>query len=163
MALDEKAKKTALRLVNTGLYVMGIETDGEWTASTVSWYTQTSFKPPLFVLGVKKDSHTFEMLSKAKKFALSIMESGQKDQAYAFFKHAKRDGNTLNGFEFEAGQETGAPIMKDAPAWVEAKVVHIVDEPGDHAVILSEVIQAGVRRDDVTALTTGELGVHYGG
>jgi len=161
--LDVKAKKTALRLVNTGLYILGLDDGGEWSASTVSWYTQTSFDPVLFVLGVKKDSSTFELVKKTKKFALSILKSGQKDEAYAFFKHAEQDGTKLNGQEFEAGPETGSPILVAAPAWIEAKVLNIIEEPGDHAVVLAEVIQAGVKDSEVTAITTGELGVHYGG
>ena len=46
--MDEDAKKTALRMIPYGIYVLTAEApDGSTAAATVNWVTQTSFKPPL--------------------------------------------------------------------------------------------------------------------
>ncbi|HUC99284.1 MAG TPA: flavin reductase family protein, partial [Candidatus Polarisedimenticolaceae bacterium] len=55
--MDKENKKTALRMIPYGLYVLtGEGKDGKIAASTVNWVTQTAFEPPLVVVGVKADS-----------------------------------------------------------------------------------------------------------
>ena len=51
--MDKETKKTALRMIPYGLYVLtGEGKDGKIAASTVNWVTQTAFEPPLVVVGV---------------------------------------------------------------------------------------------------------------
>jgi flavin reductase (DIM6/NTAB) family NADH-FMN oxidoreductase RutF len=158
--MDEQAKKSALRMITYGLYVLGTRQGDTMNAAAVNWVTQASFAPPLLAMGVKRDSDAFTHMKEGGTFALSFLESGQKDMAFALFKPTEHDGNKLNGYTYETG-ETGAPIFVDAPAWVEGKVTDIV-ERGDHAVIVCEVTNAGVRRE-AHPLTLAETGVYYGG
>ena len=54
--MDDNSKKTALRMIPYGLYVMTVEDeDGRISVATVNWVTQASFKPPLLAVGVKAD------------------------------------------------------------------------------------------------------------
>ena len=158
--MDDQAKKIALRMIPYGLYVLGTKQDEELGAATVNWLTQASFEPPLLAMGVKTDGAALQHLRTSSGFALSILGTGQKDVAFAFFKSTERDGDTINGYTFET-QSTGAPILTDAPAWVEARVTDIV-ERGDHAVIVAEVTGAGVRQE-MPVLTLAECDVFYGG
>jgi flavin reductase (DIM6/NTAB) family NADH-FMN oxidoreductase RutF len=167
--MDSDAKKTALRMIPYGLYVMGAESDdGEVSASTVNWVTQASFDPPLVAVGVKADSHGHDLIKRTGEFALSVLGKGQQDPAFALFKPAERDGDTLNGQPFRKGGN-GAPILVSAPAWLECRLVDTV-EKGDHSIFLGEVTNAGVeasidgRPDDAT-LVLKDLGekTFYGG
>ncbi len=158
--MDDQAKKTALRMIPYGLYVLGTKDGDQMGAGTINWLTQASFKPPLLALGIKTDSGAFQHLKANGAFALSILGTGQKDTAFAFFKPTEQDGDSLNGYRFET-LESGAPVFLDAPAWVEARVTDIV-ERGDHAVIVAEVTGAGVRQE-TSVLTLTEVGVFYGG
>ena len=158
--MDEQAKKTALRMIPYRLYVLGTKDGQQLGASTINWVTQTSFKPPLIVMGVKTDSGAFQHLKDNAAFALSVLGTGQKDMAFAFFKPTEQEGNNVNGYAFET-KASGAPLLVDAPAWVEGKVTDIVDR-GDHAVVVAEVTDAGVRREE-HVLTLEECGVSYGG
>ena len=88
--------------------------------------------------------------------------------AFGFFKPATRDGNTVSGEAFHIGS-TGAPILDNAIASVECKVVEIV-ERGDHHILIGEVVDANVAkapegRADEAILEMKELGdnVFYGG
>ena len=158
--MDQEAKKTALRMIPYGLYVLGT-TDGESiNMAAINWLTQCSFQPPLLAMGVKRDSEAFRLLQQHGVFGLSILGTGQKDLAFAFFKPTQVEGDTVNGYRFER-TASGVPLLVDAPAWVEGRVTDIVDR-GDHAVIVGEVTNAGVRRE-TAALTLQECGVHYGG
>ena len=46
--MNDAHKKTALRMIPYGLYVLTAEaSDGQVAAATVNWVTQASFSPPL--------------------------------------------------------------------------------------------------------------------
>jgi flavin reductase (DIM6/NTAB) family NADH-FMN oxidoreductase RutF len=163
MAMNEEAeaaKKAALLSIPYGLYVLAAKSGDGVAAGTVNWVTQTSFKPPLVAIGVKTDSGVYAALKASGQFALSFLESGQKDAAFAFFKPTQADGNTINGQAYET-HETGAPVISSAPAWVEGRIVGEV-AVGDHSCMVGEVTNAGLKRD-VNLLTLGEVGVKYGG
>ncbi len=49
--MDADAKKTALRMIPYGIYVLTAEGSKGVAAATVNWVTQTSFDPPLVVGG----------------------------------------------------------------------------------------------------------------
>jgi flavin reductase (DIM6/NTAB) family NADH-FMN oxidoreductase RutF len=156
----EAAKKSTLLMIPYGLYLLSSKNGDEIGAGTVNWVTQTSFKPPLVAMGVKKDSHLYSVLKQSGTFALSFLESGQKDAAFAFFRPTQVESNKMNGYDYET-HETGAPVLSAAPAWVEGRVVGEVDA-GDHSCVVGEVTNAGSRRE-AKLLTLDEVGVKYGG
>ena len=167
--MDANAKKTALRMIPYGLYVLTAEQkDGTVGAATVNWVTQASFNPPLVAVGVKTDSGVHAIIKESRTFALNVLGKGQQKMAFTFFKPAARDGQTVSGEPFRAGS-TGAPILANTPAYVECRLVDTV-ERGDHSIFVGEVVDAGVaqapsgRADDAT-LWLKELGdnVFYGG
>ena len=71
-------KKTALRMIPYGLYVLTAEHDDNTAAATVNWVTQTSFDPPLVAIGVKADPGAYEVLKAAGHFALNMLGKGQQ-------------------------------------------------------------------------------------
>ena len=158
--MDDQAKKTALRMIPYGLQVLGVSDGSQMDVASINWTTQVSFQPPLVVVGVKKDSKPFGILKTGRKFALSFLESGQRDLAFAFFKSVQPVDGKFGDYAYETA-ETGCPIISDAAAWVEAEVVSI-DETGDHAAVIGKVVNAGVKRQS-KPLTLAELGVNYGG
>lgn len=167
--MDQDAKKTALRMIPYGIYVLTAKSaDGAIAAATVNWVTQTAFDPPLLVAGVKTDSGAYAVLKQTGQFALNMLGKGQQGAAFAFFKPTQEEGGQINGQAYHLGAN-GVPILDDAPAYVECKVVEIV-ERGDHHIVIGEVIEAQVAtppdgRPDEAILEMKELGdnVFYGG
>lgn len=158
--MDDQAKKTALRMIPYGLQVLGVSDGNDMDVASINWTTQVSFQPPLVVIGVKKDSKPFGILKAGRKFALSFLESGQRDLAFAFFKSVTPENGKFGDYAYETA-ETGCPIISDAASWVEAEVVSI-DETGDHAAVVGRVVNAGVKHE-AKPLTLAEMGVNYGG
>jgi len=158
--MDANTKKKVLRLIPYGLYVATSRADQKFGAGTINWVTQSSFAPPLVVAAIKDDSSLNEVISASRVFALHVLGKNQKDMATAFFKGAQPEGGTLNGFRFESGA-TGAPILLDAPAWFECRVVDEIRR-GDHTIFVGEVVEAGSRRDE-EPLTLRDTGFFYGG
>src|SRR5713101_7168064 len=113
--MDPNAKKTTLRMIPYGLYVLtAANKSGQVAAATVNWVTQASFEPPLVVVGVKADSHAHALIKETKAFALNVLGKGQQALAFTFFKPAARDGQTISGEPFRPGT-TGAPILASTP------------------------------------------------
>src|SRR5881409_692961 len=116
--MDPNAKKTTLRMIPYGLYVLtAANKAGQVAAATVNWVTQASFEPPLVAIGVKADSHAHALIKESKAFALNVLGKGQQAMAFTFFKPAEVKGDTVSGQPFRRGT-TGAPILTNAPAFV---------------------------------------------
>ena len=142
--MDQDMKKTALRMIPYGLYVLTAESPAGTAAATVNWVTQASFAPPLVAVGVKADSQVHAIIKETNAFALNVLGKGQQALAFAFFKPATRQGSTISGEPVRPGT-TGAPILTNAPAFIECRLVATV-EKGDHSVFVGEVVEAGVAR-----------------
>src|SRR5919204_5802706 len=117
--MDPNAKKTALRMIPYGLFVLTAGAkDGRVAAGTVNWVTQVSFDPPLVAVGVKADSHAHALIKDTKAFALNVLGKGQQAMAFTFFKPADKQGSTISGEPYRTGT-TGAPILVNTPAYME--------------------------------------------
>ena len=159
--MDLQAKKIALRKIPHGVYVIGVAQDGRLNAFTGTWLTQVSFTPPLVALGVRKDSHSLEMMKQSRVFSVNLLGKHQQSVAEHFVKPATKPGEKLQSVAHRPGK-TGAPILEDVIAYFECRVREIANEHGDHAVVIGEVVEAGVPRDE-PALTLMDTGWHYGG
>lgn len=167
--MDEQERKTALRMIPYGLYVMtATGQDNAPAGATINWVTQTSFSPPLLALGVKSDSGVYAAARASGHFVLNILGKGQQGAAFTFFKPAVLEDGKLSG-EAVGWAANGAPILKSAPAAVECRVAQVV-ELGDHHTIVAEVTAVHLHshpegRPDAAVLEMKDLGekVFYGG
>jgi flavin reductase (DIM6/NTAB) family NADH-FMN oxidoreductase RutF len=159
--MDAQAKKTILRKMPHGVYIIGVRNGAEVNAFTGTWLTQVSFAPPLVALGVKKDSHSFAMIQQGRVFSVNFLTKAQKSVAEHFVKPAAAAGEKLKDVPHRLGA-TGTPILTEALGFVECEVREIANAGGDHAVVIGEVIEAGVHQD-APALTLLDTGWHYGG
>ncbi len=159
--MDLQAKKIALRKIPHGVYVVGVKQDSQLNAFTATWLTQVSFTPPLVALGIKKDSHSLVMIRQDRVFSVNLLGKEQKAIAEHFVKPAAVVGEKLSSIAHRPGT-TGAPVLDDAIAYFECRLREIANESGDHVIVIGEVVEAGVRRDE-PALTLMDTGWHYGG
>ena len=149
-----------MRLLTYGLYVVTSQHDDHVAAGTITWLSQSSFKPPMVMTGIQRKSALHRAIEASKAFAVHIVGRSQKEMATAFFKTPRVSGSTLNGYRFGAGV-TGSPVLEDAAAWFECRVVDQMSQ-GDHTVFIAEVVAAGTHGDE-EPLTLREAGFSYGG
>jgi flavin reductase (DIM6/NTAB) family NADH-FMN oxidoreductase RutF len=167
--MNADAKKTVLRMIPYGIYVLTADDGkGNIAAATVNWVTQTAFAPPLVVVGVKTDSGAYQVVKSARAFALNMLGKDHKGLAFTFFKPAQAADGKISGQAYRKGS-TGAPLLVDAPGAVECKVTSIVEQ-GDHHIVVGEVVEAHLNkpvagRADAAILEMKDLGdnVFYGG
>ncbi|MEO2092992.1 MAG: flavin reductase family protein [bacterium] len=169
VSMDANAKKTALRMIPYGLYVLASRSnDGQIATATINWVTQASFEPPLVAIGVKRDSAAHAFIQESGSFALNVLGKGQQDLAFAFFKSPEAEGDTVGGQKFSTAV-TGSPVFENAAAYLDCRMTEMA-QGGDHSIFLGEVVDAEVRRqiearaDDETLLLR-DLGekTFYGG
>jgi flavin reductase (DIM6/NTAB) family NADH-FMN oxidoreductase RutF len=158
--MDPTVRKKTLRLLTYGLYIVTSRDGEEYAAGTITWLSQCSMEPPLVMAGIQQESSLHAAIGNSRAFAVHIIGRSQKNMAMNFFKTTKREGQTLNGHRFESGA-TGSPILADALAWVECRVLEEIRR-GDHTIFVAEVVDTGARRDE-EPLTLREAGFSYGG
>jgi flavin reductase (DIM6/NTAB) family NADH-FMN oxidoreductase RutF len=167
--IDNDTKKTVLRMIPYGLFVLTSQgANDQVAAAAVNWVTQTSFKPPMVAVAVRADSFAHTLIQESGVFALNVLGKDQAAVAFAFFKPTVRDGMSLSGESFHYG-ETGAPILDNAPAYVECRVTGSL-AGGDHTIFAGEVVAVGLKqpiqgRPDDAILALRDLGgsIFYGG
>ncbi len=161
--MDEAAKKHALRLIPYGLYLAGFRRDdGSQGVNMVSWFTQTSFKPPRVVLGLHREGSAFEAVQETGVLALNILGADDTETLKGFYKHVDVKDGKAGALEVQTGEATGCPMLPALPASLELKLVEVT-EGGDHAACLFDVVDAHVWDEDAAALTHADAGLHYAG
>lgn len=160
--MDARIRKQVLRMIPYGLYVATAAHDGHIAAATITWLSQASFQPPLIMVALKADGYLYTLTKASGAFAVNVLGAGQKDLAAAFFRGGQVQDGKLNGYDFEPGPVSGAPLLLDAPSWFEVRVTDAV-ERGDHAVVVAEVVNVGLRQPGARPLLLSDTGWHYGG
>ena len=158
--MDETAKKNILRSIPYGLYVIGVKDGDSHHAFTGSWFSQCSMKPPRVMLGVRHGTHSLEMLKHGRVFSVNWLAKQDKKILEQFFKPTPSNGNRFGDLTYQL-KKTGTPIMDDALAYLECEVKHIYDA-GDHSIVIGEVVNAEVLRDEAP-LIMNDTPWHYGG
>lgn len=163
--MDANTRKTVLRMIPYGLYVLTADSGSDVGAGTINWVSQMSFEPPLLALGVKKDSKTFAQIKAGGKLGLSFLGSGQGNLAFAFFGDTPVEGDAFVAKESRipfSRTPGGAIVLNEAHGWAELRLVDTV-ETGDHAVVVAEVTDVAQLVEEPDVLTLRELNLNYGG
>ena len=112
------------------------------------------------MVAVRKGSLTYDLLKKGNVFSLNLLDKKDRRIIRAVEKPSRSAKNKMRTVE-HVEEQTGAPILLQAFAYVECKV-RAIYEPGDHALVIGEVVHAG-RRGRGEPLTCADLKWHYGG
>lgn len=160
--MDEDAKRQVLRRIPYGMFVMTALADGAPVASTLTWLSQCSFHPPLLMVGVQRNSRMHEAVDGSGSLAIHFLAERQQEVAKRFFRPPTAEDGKLHGLAWEPAPVTGAPLLAELPAWLEAKVTDRIAR-GDHTVFVCEVVGAGVREPDFQPLLLASTPWSYGG
>jgi flavin reductase (DIM6/NTAB) family NADH-FMN oxidoreductase RutF len=148
-------------MLSNGVYVLTSRSEDRYGAATVTWVSQASFKPPLLMAAIQRDSNVFRCLKESLTAVLHIGGDRQQEIAHRFFFPTHAEHGTINGEPFAEGR-TAAPVLSNLPAHIECQVERIVDTDGDHAVVILRAVEAECR-EQVRPLTIAETPWEYGG
>jgi flavin reductase (DIM6/NTAB) family NADH-FMN oxidoreductase RutF len=161
----DKLRRRVLWKMPSGLYLVG-STDGgaRRNLMTLNWATQVSFEPKLVAISVERTAVTHQLISTARVFSVCIVDREDRAIVRKFVKPVEIDGeaSTMNGFAYHDGL-TGAPILNQAVAYLECRVVQDV-AAGDHTLFIGEVADAGFQvAEDTAVLRMEDTRMNYGG
>jgi flavin reductase (DIM6/NTAB) family NADH-FMN oxidoreductase RutF len=159
--MDPQTRKKTLRLLSNGVYIITSVHGDQYGGATVTWLSQASFTPPLVMAAIRKESNVFRCMQQSGVAAIHLVGRDQEAVAQRFFTPTKVENGCMNVEPFRLGK-TSAPILQNAPAYIECQVRHILDDLGDHAIVVLEVIEAECVQI-VHPLTVAESPWEYGG
>ena len=159
--MDPKTKQKVLRLLTNGMYILTSRSADRFGAGTITWVSQASFKPPLLMVALRKDGSAYQCVVESRAAILHVLDSGQQMIAQKFFAATEESQGLLNGEPYFEGTN-GSPVLENLGAYVECKALEILSTPGDHAIVVLEVLDA-VLRKDVEPLTVTGSPWQYGG
>jgi flavin reductase (DIM6/NTAB) family NADH-FMN oxidoreductase RutF len=161
LVMDPAIKKKALRLLSNGVYIITSRAGERFGAATVTWVSQVSFKPPLIMAAIRANSNVYRCLSESLVAAVHIVGAHQAEVAQKFFTPTQAGAGRINGETFTEGK-TLAPVLDSAQAYLECRVRQIVEDGGDHNIVIMEVANAGLRQA-FQPLTVAQSPWEYGG
>src|SRR5262245_9177738 len=138
----DRLRRRVLWTMPYGLYIVGSRAGDRRNGMTLNWATQVSFNPKLLGISVENTAVTHELISEGGVFVLNLVAREDRAIVRKFSKPVDVDTEamTLNGFPFHDGV-TGAPVLDQAPAFVECEVRQPVDV-GNHTFFIGEVVNA---------------------
>ncbi len=149
--LNPSTRKLVLKRFSYGLYIATTAHGEVMAATTVTWVSQASFEPPLIMMAANVEGNFYELLEKSGQFALHLLRRDQDAMAAKFFKPAIVADGKLSGYDFTIGEQTGSPILTDAPAWLECVVTDTVVR-GDHTIVVGEIVALDAREEEFDEL-----------
>ena len=157
--------KEALNRIPYGFYSLTSRFEDDANAMVFNWFSQVSFSPRLVAVRLAKKAYTYEMINKSGVFAVNIFNKEDQDALTYFSKARAKRPDKMENAVYAPGPETGCPILEGAAAYLECKVVQMVDAGGDHDILIGEVINAGILKtgDVDDTLSLPHVGWSYAG
>ena len=157
--------KEALNRMPYGFYSITTRHEDDVNAMVANWVMQTSFTPRLVAVGLAKKAYSHDVVSAGQVFAVNIFNKVDQEAMMPFTKGRAKRPDKMETADYTPAPETGCPILAGAAAYIECKVVQIVDVGGDHDIIIGEVTGADIlKQGDVTdTLTLPHVGWSYAG
>lgn len=139
---DHRELRGVLGLFATGITVVTAGEDAP-RGMTANSFASVSLQPPLILVCVKRDAAMHTAIQECGAFAVSMLSADQEPVARHFANHARPRGEEEFALvDWVSGERTGAPIVTDALAWLECRLVAVY-QGGDHSIFLGQVLETG--------------------
>jgi 3-hydroxy-9,10-secoandrosta-1,3,5(10)-triene-9,17-dione monooxygenase reductase component len=162
MGMQEQRRRLgrAIGRIPSGLFILTATAGGRDAASLVSWVQQAAFEPPCLTVALAADRPILPLIELAGGFALSIIAEGQ---SHLLRKYARGMPDAVNPFEGIATRPSpgGVPVLAEAAAWLECRLVERVQFPADHTLIIGQITAGEVLHDLPPFTHIRGNGFHY--
>lgn len=132
--------RLAMRAWSAGVTVVTAVNEGVAHGMTVNSFTSISLDPAMITISLQKTTRTYEYVSKAQAFGLTILSSEQADISDLFAGRKPEVQDRFAGLQTET-LVTGAPFIVGGLAWLDCRVVQTYDA-GMNTLFISEVVAA---------------------
>lgn len=163
--MAENPISDALKMMPYGFYALSSHTEDDDNIMVCNWLSQASFEPVLVSIALQKTSYSYDLVTQSKAFTINLFRLDDQDAVKPFSKSRHKNPDKLKGVEFTRAPQTQCPVLPQAAAFFECKVVKQVESGGDHDIFLAEVVNAEVRRatEPADMLSLPGIGWSYAG
>ena len=159
-SLDSSLDQALGRLSN-GLYLLTARKEEATSAMLASWVIQTSFQPLGLAIAVAKERAIESLLHGDDCFVLNVLEEGNYQPLMKHFLKRFPPGADRFAGMTTYDANNGSPILADALAYLECRVIRRFDA-GDHWIVHCSTNAGRVAHPDgVTAVHHRKAGNHY--
>ena len=145
MPIDPDQFRDALRLFASGVTIVSIRAGETRHGLTVAAFASVSPDPPLILVSIDHRASAYPLLEAAGTcFAVNILGQDQMELSNRF-AWLKDEDRFAEG-EWDTAV-TGAPILKDAMAWLDC-TVYSRFSVGSHTIYIGEVQASGTPRPE---------------
>lgn len=141
-----------------GIYVLTTRFEDIINGMIVSWASQISYEPPLFMVAVHPNRYSHRLLVQSGYFALHILAREQKD-LLARFKGPDA-GEKFESIAWEDGV-TGCPVLENCIGCMECRIVQDLS-PGNHTLFMGQVVHAVFHGESIPLCTLDYEGCYLG-
>ena len=122
--------------------------DGRTNVMAVGWVAIVSDEPAMYMLGIDDNAYTLELIRKNKEFVIAFPGKAMaKETLYFGTVHGHNiDKGAESGLEFVPASQVNVPLLADAVANMECKLVTEY-RPGNCPLVVGEVIASHVNTD----------------
>ncbi len=125
-----------------GVYVVTTRLDDLVNGMTASWVSQVSLNPLLVMVSIAHARYSHRLIKDSGFFAVNVLASTQADLGKRFGYKSGRQVDKFAFLEWTTAV-TGAPILPQAYAYLDAKLVDTFPA-GDHTLFVGEVVDAKI-------------------
>jgi flavin reductase (DIM6/NTAB) family NADH-FMN oxidoreductase RutF len=140
--MDDESFDRLIDLLDTTMFVVTTEADGEPSGCLVGFATQASIHPPRFLAGISRTNQTCRVAARSDFLAVHVVQRRHIDLARLF---GGETGDQVDKFDLCSWRNgpQGMPILDDAAAWFVGKTLERIDL-GDHIGYLLEPVAGAV-------------------
>ena len=123
--------------------------DGRINLMAIGWVCLASDEPPMFLLGIDDQAYTLELIRDSREFVIAYpSQSMAKDTLFCGTTHGHNiDKGKVSGLKFEPASTVDVPLLSDAVANFECKLVTEY-RPGNCPLVVGEVVASSVNADE---------------
>jgi len=138
MTIDSREFRRTLGNFATGITLITTRArSGALIGLTINSFSSVSLEPPLVLFCLARTASRFDDFMEAGRYAVNMLEEGQKEISAKFARHGEGDWGDLPMETWE----TGSPILPGALASLDCTTEHRFDA-GDHVIMVGRVVAA---------------------
>lgn len=144
MPVEPEDLRATMRKWGATVAIVGSAHDGVLSGMTVTAFAPVTLEPPQILVSIEHGTPTHDAISAAKVFAVSMLAEEQGGVSARFADPSTEEADRFDGIATHTAV-SGAPILDEALAFLDCKVVHAYDA-GTHTVFVGLVEDCGVQK-----------------
>lgn len=150
----------ALGRIPSGLFIVTAENAGQRAAFLASWVMQAGFSPPAVSVAIKQDRPIMRQLGRGARFAVNILADTDKELLSRFAKGFPLDQDPFEGSNI-LRSKSGTPYLADAMAWLELRLLRVLEPSTEHNLVVGEVTDGGTLKEGAPWVHIRKTGAGY--